>query len=303
MPRPLPRSLTVVVLIGLTLAACTAAGTPGPSGGATAGPSGAVGDPIAHPTGPHDLVIRYEQTGGFVAPNFLVTRYPIVSVYGDGTTITEGPVDAIYPGPALPNLQVTKLTEAGIQKLLARARDAGLLGPDATYNVTNIADATTAEFTVVAAGATHHVSAYALGMVSETGLDSKAVAARAKLLAFANAIGDLHKTVGPDAAAEVPYDYDAIRIYVMTGAPVPSDPSLTREPLAWPLAAPLATFGAPGTGSMTNARCGVVSGTDLALLKPLFPNATQITGWKAAGKVYTLFLLPLLPDQTACPTA
>jgi hypothetical protein len=54
---------------------------------------------------------------------------------------------------------------------------------------------------------------------------------------------------------------------------------------------------------MTSARCGVVSGADLALLKPLLATATEITGWKSSGAVYTLILLPMLPDQTACPTA
>ena len=54
---------------------------------------------------------------------------------------------------------------------------------------------------------------------------------------------------------------------------------------------------------MSNARCGIVTGTDLGLLKPLLPKATQITGWKSGGTVYTLFLLPLLPDQSSCPTA
>ena len=265
--------------------------------------SGLTGDAIAHPTGPRDLIVRYEQTGGFVAPDFLVTRYPIVSVYGDGTAITEGPVDAIYPGPAMPNLQVTRLTEAGIQQLLLRARDAGLLGADASYDVTNVADAPTAEFTVVAAGATHHVTAYALGLTAGTGLEPSAIAARAKLQAFADALGDLQRTVGTDATPAGAYVFDAIRIYVRSGPPMLSDPSLAREPLSWPLSTPLATFGAPGTGSMTNARCGAVSGADLALLQPLLPKATQITGWKSAGEVFTLFLLPLLPDQTGCPKA
>ena len=285
---------------GILLAACTAAATPGPSGGATASPGGG---PVPHATGAHDLVMRYEQTGGFVAPQFLVTRYPIVSVFGDGTTITEGGVPAIYPGQALPNLQATKITEAGIQKLLARARGAGLLGADASYDVTNVADASTAEFTVVAGGTTHHVTAYALGMTQDNGLDPAVVAARARLQAFADALGDLHKTVGADAAADVPYDYDAVRIYVTSGAPVASDPSITRDPITWPLSTGLATFGGPGTGSMSSARCGVVTGADLDLLKPLFPAATQITPWKSGGKLYTLLLLPLLPDQTGCPKA
>ena len=305
-PRSLIRPIAVAALGGMLLAACTAAATPGPSGGATRDPTGTTGttgESIAHPTGPHDLVIRYEETGGFVAPDYLVTRYPVVSVYGDGTSITEGPVPAIYPGQALPNLQVTRLTEAGIQKLLADAREAGLLGVDASYNATNVADATTAEFTVVAAGTTHHVTAYALGMTTDPGLDPSTLASRAKLQAFAAALGDLPRTLGSDADTGGAYDFDGIRIYVRPGAPVPSDPSLTREPLAWPLSTPLATFGAPGTGSMTNARCGVVSGADLALLQPLLPKATQITGWKSAGAVFTLFLLPLLPDQTACPKA
>ena len=285
---------------GILLAACTAAATPGPSGGATASPGGGS---VAHATGAHALVIRYEQTGGFVAPQFLVTRYPIVSVYGDGTSITEGGVPAIYPGQALPNLQVTKITEAGIQKLLARARGAGLLGADASYDVTNVADATTAEFTVVAGGVTHHVTAYALGMTQDAGLDPAVAAARARLQVFADALGDLHKTVGADAAADVPYDYDGIRIYVTPGAPVLSDPSITRDPIDWPLSTGLATFGGPGTGSMSNARCGVVTGADLDLLKPLLSTATQITPWRSGGKLYTLLLLPLLPDQAACPKA
>ncbi|HTC86448.1 MAG TPA: hypothetical protein VK656_07070, partial [Candidatus Acidoferrum sp.] len=84
---PRQRSSRATVLIasvvgGLLIGACTAAASPGASGGTTPSP---VTGAIAHPTGPRDLVIRYEQTGGFVAPQFLLTRYPVVSVYGDGS--------------------------------------------------------------------------------------------------------------------------------------------------------------------------------------------------------------------------
>ena len=53
------------------------------------------------------LVLLVEHTGGFVTPDTTASRLPLVSVYSDGRVVTEGPVIAIYPGPALPNVQVT----------------------------------------------------------------------------------------------------------------------------------------------------------------------------------------------------
>jgi hypothetical protein len=290
--------------IGLLVSACTGAAV-APSSGASPGASGVPGgSAIAHPSGPHDLVIRYEEIGGFVAPEVIVTRYPIVSIYGDGTTITEGPVPAIYPGMALPNLQAAKITEAGLQKLLVLADADGLLGPDASFDAIGIADATTAQFTVVARGATHVIGAYALSASpDDAGLDPTTAAARAKLRAFAAAVGDVHSTLGADAAPDAPYAYDGIRLYVTPGPPVVSDPNLARTPLAWPLSTPLASFGEPGTGSMSGARCGVVTGADLDKLRPLLAGATVITGWTSGGATFTFLPLPLLPDQSGCPAA
>ena len=318
--RPLARPIRVLLVptLCLLLAACTTAGqspsgsgaslppggssTTGPSTGPSGSPSGGSAGAISHPTGPNDLVIRYEELGGLVAPQALLTRYPIVSIYGDGRVITEGPVPAIFPGPALPNLRVSTLTEPGLQRLLAIARDDGLLGPDASYDATNVADASAARFTVVADGATHTIGAYALGM-DDPNLDADATAARAKLRAFAAALGDLPTSVGAEnVGSDTALAWDSIAVYVGEGAPEPGDSNLARKPIAWPLSTPLATFGAPATAGTINAgRCGVVSGADADRLRPLLADATQITPWTSGGTAYSLTFHPLLPDQATCP--
>ena len=296
---PRLRALIAGGLLAGLIGACGSAASPSSSGGPGDSPGGLT---IVHPTGARELVLRYAETGGFAGPRADLGRYPSSVLYGDGSVITQGPVPAIFPGPALPNLVVTKLTEGGLQQLLAIAAAAGLLGPDAHYDATGIADATTAEFTVVAAGSTHHIAAYALGF-SDPSMEGGAgnVAARTRLRSFTQVLGDLRGSlgagvVGPDA----PYLYSSLRILVSDGAPQPGDPALARPPIAWPLPTPLATFGAPGTGVATGFRCAVVTGADLETLRPLFPRASSITGWRSGGKDYTLVLLPMLPDDPGC---
>jgi hypothetical protein len=135
--------------------------------GTSSGASG--GGAIEHPTGPDDLVLRVFTGGGFTSLEWSLREMPQISIYGDGRLIVQGPVIEIYPGPALPNLQVSHLTEEGLQAVLAAAADAGLLGKDADYPFACVSDLPTTTFTVNAGGATHTVSAYALGFGDSTG--------------------------------------------------------------------------------------------------------------------------------------
>jgi hypothetical protein len=50
------------------------------------------------------VVLRIEQSGGFVAVQYNLTRMPMLTLYGDGLYLTPGPQIEIYPGPALPAL-------------------------------------------------------------------------------------------------------------------------------------------------------------------------------------------------------
>jgi hypothetical protein len=287
-----PRSIALC-LVPLLLGACSAA--------ASISPSPSMGGNIGHPSGARDLVLRYETTGGFVPREALLGRYPTVSVYGDGTVITEGPQIAIYPGPALPNLIATKLTETGLQRLLAFAAQAGLLGPDAQFDAIGIADAGTAQFTVVAEGTRHTISAYALNESQDRGLAPAVAAQRARLRALVSRLNDLRGALGAgEVGAEAPYRFTAVRLFVQPAVP-PTD-GLIQPVIAWPLAIPLTTFGEsaqPGDGAAL--RCGVVSGADLEVLRPLLMRANQGSPWRSGGHNFSLTIRVLLPDESGCP--
>ena len=287
----------VLSLVAVLATACSAAGTnPSPS----PVPSG-----IANPTGASDLVLRLRYVGGFVAPAAHLLSIPVISVYGDGTVIVGGPQIAIYPEPALPNLQGATITPFGMQLLLEAARDAGLLGPDATYDYVGIADAGTAEFTVNAGGSIHTVSAYALMEAGESppeGADPAVTAARAKLANFQSQIGGLEAFLGSNVGTWSPYAAASMQLLVSPGAPDDGQ-GLAQKPVAWPLSTPLASFGATLPTLMEGQRCGTVTGDDLDALMPLFANANALTPWTDAGASFGITLRPLLPDEAGCPIA
>ena len=80
---------------------------------ACVGSAGAAGStPSPKPVDPDKVIFRVSWEGGFVTPETLLGRVPMVAVYADGRVITQGPVLAIYPGPFMPNLQERTLSEA-----------------------------------------------------------------------------------------------------------------------------------------------------------------------------------------------
>lgn len=292
-----PRRLLGASVISMLVAACSVAGsTPAGSGPAdTPAPSG-----ISYPTGPDDLVLRLRYVGGFAPPSAHLVDLPAVSVYGDGTVIVPGAVPAIYPGPALPNLQRATITPAGMQLLLAAARDAGLLGRDVHYDLGGIMDASTAEFTLNAEGGVHTVSAYALmeGGEEPQGPDAAVAEARARLARLQTQLGNLDGLLGGELGAWTAYRPDAIQLLVSPGAP--DAQGLAQQPIAWPLSTPLATFGTALPELFQGQRCGVVDGDDAEALLPLLATANSLTPWTDDDSVFGMIVRPLLPGETGC---
>lgn len=285
------RTIAAMGALALILAACGGLKDDGKGG------SGSGGE-ISHPTGADQLVLRWEYQGGFVAVEYTLTRPPSWSLYGDGRLIVEGPVIEIYPGPALPNLLATRLSEDGIQAILRAAKDAGLMNGDASYPYPCVADAPNTVFTTNAGGTTSVVSATALGTVDGGACPKVDTAARKDLGGFLSKIGDLASFLPSGSiGTEEPYASSEIRIYA---TPYQGQPDVPQEPVTWPLATPLDSFGDAQQVGIQDARCGVVKGADLDTLMPLMQGANELTPWTSGGSRYGLILRALLPDEHGC---
>jgi hypothetical protein len=267
------------------------------SGGIT-GATGANG--IEHRTGADQLILRMAYEGGFVPYEYTLGSTPFWSLFGDGTVIVPGPQIEIYPGPALPNLTATHVSEDGMQAILEAARNAGLMDGDASYGNQCIADAATTVFTTDADGQTSVVSAYALDVDEPAGTcgNGEDADARAKLAAFQAKLTDLQSWLpNGSLGTERPYDPTEMRVYVL---PYRGDAELPQDPTEWPLEPPLDSFGEPVENAPSDTRCGVVTGEDLTTLLAAARDANALTPWTSGGTDYQLIFRPLLPDEHAC---
>ncbi len=288
------RTLVALAALATVVTACAKAvadpgsGSPSPTG-------------IAHATGAGDLLVQVRIEGGFTAPSYIWTRIPVFSLYGDGSAITAGVEDMIYPGAALPSMNVQIVDEAGIQAILQAAIDAGLEdGTDHTdFGSTMISDAATTVFTFDADGVSHTVKVYALGELTERpqGMSADEYAARQALADLERKLETVSTwlpagSVGPSK----PYEAAGSRLLVSDYRP---EAHLTEPPLAWPLASSLAQFGDPTDDP--GSRCGVVTGDDwTGALEPAAQGANQLTPWTSDGARFGILFRPLLPDETTC---
>ena len=278
-------SPAAIALTAMVAAACVA-------------PAGAT-NPSVSPsaTDPDSAVIRVDWEGGFVPPGVNLSRLPVVLVTADGRVITQGPQDAMYPGPLLPNLQVRTLTPDALADLLELAADSGLL-VDAEYAGGPIADAATTVLRITVDGVTFTQSAYALfESLDANGAEQPSGApdaeGRAAMRSFLDTLTGLPDSAYSDASA--PYVADGLRIY--SSAYVP-DPAADWMPVAWPLD-DLATAG-ESAGEGLGIRCQVVTGEDLATVLPLLEGANSATPFRSGGADYTLIVRPLLPGESGC---
>lgn len=298
---------TAPVLVALAFAVLLTACMPtsGDGGGGSDAPDG--GD-IDHPAGPTDVVLRMTSAGGFAMPEMLFSSVPQFTLYGDGTVIVPGAVPAIYPGPALPNLQVRRLTEDGIQALLRAVASTGLFGSDARFDgaAMFVADAPDTVFTVAADGATVEVSIYGLGTIDPEapppGMPAHEVAAYRALLQLSNLLSVPDGAVAPsDWADETwrPYEPASLRLSVRDATGEPGDG--TESFAEWPIEAEDPTsFGEPG--AVPGARCGVVTGDAAEAWLEVLASASQQTRFTADDHAYAVAVRPILPDEEpACP--
>lgn len=281
------------LLVSLSLVACVAsAGAVNPSQPPSSSPD---------PVDPKTPVFRVTWEGGFVTPEMLLGRLPIVVVYADGRVITQGPVPAIYPGPLMPNLQERTISAAALERLIDLARDKNLLRT-VHYDYPGIADAPDTVLEIELDGKSYRVSAYALAEVAidlpDSGLDQAEIAGRAALREFIDALTGVPASDFVDE--EHPYAFEGLRIYAGKAVVIP-DSELPGEQAAvdWPLG-DLAKAGEAVGNSPLDIRCQVVDGEDLDKVLPLLQAANSLQTFRSGDELYSLVVVPLYPGETGC---
>ena len=277
----------------LLVSACGAASSPP---GSTPFPTPLPSLGIEHTTGATDVLLRYNRGGGFMAPNSLVTEGPIFSLYGDGAIvfrdITAAPPETTGGlGRGLP-YRTARLSEPQIQALLAFAINDGVLGiARAQYLNNRIADAPTTVFTIHAGTLNKTVSVMGLGIDSgDPGPDALALNAMARL---AERLGNFNAGTGFETQAYMPDRYRALLLEAPMGG--------GSAPIAWPWPdIKPADFAAPADPEALSFPRRTITAADVAKLKleKIEGGLLGIPVKAPDGKVYTLALRPLLPDET-----
>jgi hypothetical protein len=264
----------------------------------------AVQDPIDHPQGSEEIVLRVERSGvGPMHPmEVVVPRSPWFSLFGNGRVIVE---DARQTGGFVSTFTAYSLPEDGVQRILGEARAAGLEGDDQELHATSGTDGDpTTYVTVVSSGSTHTTSAWNLEGTGEheEGLDAETSRRRQALREFLARLADLEAWLGEDVLSG-PESFDPDGWAAVWG--VVRDPNVdapwSEELVAefrvrpWPLESPVA-LGDPHP-RLQGIRCAVVRG---GVLQELRRHIEEGTLWEREGVTYWLYARPLLPDEANC---
>lgn len=285
--------LAAFLIVSLSLVACVAsAGTVNPTPPPSSSPD---------PVDPNTPIFRVGWEGGFVTPEMLLGRLPIVVVYADGRVITQGPVPAIYPGPLMPNLQERTISAAALERLIELAREKNLLRT-VHYDYPGIADAPDTVLEIELDGTSYRVSAYALAEAAidlpDGGLDQASIDGRAALREFIDALTGIPASDFVDE--EHPYAFEGLRIYAGKAVVVPNSEVPGEQPAVdWPLE-DLAAAGEGVDNSPLEVRCQVVDDEDLDEVLPLLEAANSLQTFRSGDELYSLTVVPLYADETGC---
>lgn len=180
-----------------------------------------------HPTGATDVVLRMWRSGGLHYPGTTIDEAPTFTLYGDGRVIYT--VERLRPdGGSERELRLAQLSEEQVGALLENALGPGGLAlARERYANVPLADASTTNFEIDAAGVQKTVAVYALGEVNEPGPDA---AARQMLETLASALGNFGHEVEAGHASDLgKFTPDAYRATIFP------DPAGDLQPTgAWP---------------------------------------------------------------------
>jgi hypothetical protein len=263
-----------------------------------AGCSGSAASPSSEPSPPAEAQARLRVTAlQALPPPAIFGSMPSVVITLDGRVLTGGAVPAIFPGPLVGPVVERQLTPNGWNRIVAAAREAGLLGGVRDFTGGAMPPGSMAtRLEIVADGRVHDLLGDASRiMVCVQAPCNPPPGTPEAFGGFVSRLSDLGSLLGADIGPE---SVHAPAGYAILVGPAPDDQGLAQPPMAWPFEAGFAGFGKP-LADGSDGRCGTVTGEDAATLRPALTAATSITRWRdpADGSFHGLTVRPLLPGD------
>jgi hypothetical protein len=284
--RPSRLRFLIVPLAATLLAAC----------------SGASASPTPEPTPPAEAPVRLRVTAvQALPPPATFGSVPSFVITLDGRVLTGGAVAAIFPGPLVGPVVERQLTPNGWNRIVAAAREAGLLGGVRDFTGGGMPPGSVAtRLEIVADGRVFDLIGDASRIMVCVQAPCNPLPGTPEAFGgFVSRLSDLGSLLGADIGPE---SMHAPAGYAILVGRAPDDQGLAQPPMAWPFEAGFAGFGKP-LADGSGGRCGTVTGDDAAALRPALTAATSITRWRdpADGSFHGLTVRPVLPgDGDAC---
>jgi hypothetical protein len=285
-----------VLSVAVFAAACGSAGSASPPASNPPSAPPTTGG-VDHPTGATDVVLQFEEGGGFVPIEFLAGQAPIFTLFGDGRVVFQ-PAVTTFPEPGPDGVirntawRTAQLDAAQIEELLTFALGQGGLGAARdNYGNDMVADASTAFFKIKAGGLDKTVSVYALGMEDPNATD---LVPRRAFKALADRLRDFDRGGSISTDVYLPDNFRAVLVE-REGDPL-------AKPTLWPWPdLTMSDFKANvnGVGATQFPHRTITAVEVQALgLGDVAGGAQGVTLTGPDGKLYTLILRPLLPHET-----
>lgn len=241
------------------------------------------------PDDPDAVILTVTSEGGFVPVEFNLDRMPRHVLTVDRSLYFQGPTTEEFPGPILPNVQVTTIDEATYSEVMDLVDDLGLANIDERLDDTGsdrIADASTEVITLYDDDGAHRYGFYALGLAEDGSTD--------RLLA-----GEIVELLDEAANTGESSAYQPQRLQVAAGPPMEVEEAM-RTVEEWPLEVSYQEMDEWGMGW----RCAVVTDDEVVpSLVEIFSSATQATVWETGEEEFAIRARPLLPGETGCDNA
>jgi hypothetical protein len=229
--------------------------------------------------------------GGFVPWQYNVSNLPQLAI-ADGQALYLGPVPAIFPGPALPNVLTRSLDDTAMTNIAKVLTDAGLVTDTIDYGLPGITDMPSTVITFVIDAKTYRHDAYALDFLdADQGLTAEQKAARTKLRDAIAAVMALDTVAPGHVGDEKPYEAASYELWGTLFDPASVGDGPAQPITDWPH--PTIDLTPIATGS---PMCIAAD----ASVKATFAKANQMSVFRQGKVLVNIAVRPVLPGEVAC---